>query len=150
MLEKTKTKDEFAPNAPEVKDEAEELLKKYYKEHKSVTDPLPKRPNLLSWHKYPNGTIVLVDGTSGRKLVFPPEEAIAKAQQEEQAEDAEQAALDAEAEASEAEAQALAAEAKAKAAREKANKTPFAYIKKATKEEARKKAEAEAKAKAGK
>ena len=120
MSDPIKEVDQYAVDSPASKEQAEELLKKYYKENKSVTDPLPKRPNLLSWVKHPDGTIVLVDGASGRKLTFAPEEAQAKAQAEEQAEDAEQAALDAEAEASEARAQALVAEEKAKAARQKA------------------------------
>ena len=155
--------DEYAVDSPATKEQAEELLKKYYKEHRSMTDPLPKRPNLISWQKKPDGTIVLVDGASGRKLTFAPEEAQAKEQAEEQAEDAEQEALDAEAEAAEAEAQALVAEQKAKAARDKANRTPFVYIDKeaksfgpkgateaANKAAAKKKADAEAKAKADK
>lgn len=148
--------DEYAVDSPASKEQAEELLKKYYKEHRSVTDPLPKRPNLISWVKHPDGTIVLVDGASGRKLTFEPEEAQAKEQAQEKAEDAEQEALDAEAEANEAEAQALVAEQKAKAARDKANKTPFAYVDKAAKDQGPKgatnaanKRAAEAKAKAG-
>lgn len=156
----------YDTDSPEIKEQAEQLLKDYYKGEKAAEteqtpNKLPKRPSLLTWKLYPNGVIVLVDGASGRKLEFTPKEAQEaqdKASAEVQAEDAEQAALDAEAEADEAEAQALVAEQKAKAAREKANKTPFAYIDKAAKSQgpkgatnaanAKRAAEAEAKAKA--
>lgn len=48
--------------------QAQALLNAYYKEQ-----GLKGEPNLLSWNLHDDGTMVLVDGTSGRKLTFAPE-----------------------------------------------------------------------------
>lgn len=47
---------------------AQALLNEYYKEQ-----GLKGKPNLLSWNQYDDGTMVVVDGTSGRKLTFAPQ-----------------------------------------------------------------------------
>lgn len=155
----------FDANSPDTKEQAEELLKEYYKQHKTDLPPAAKRPDLLSWKLNEDGVMSLVDGASGRQLTFEPPNYQAKEQAEELAEDAEQAALDAEAELAEARKQVLVAEQKAKVAEQKA-KTAQEKAKAAAKadkfgpkgatdaankkrdEEAKAKAEAEAKAKA--
>lgn len=63
------------------KAQAEALLTEYYKEQK-----LKGEPNLLSWNLHDNGTMVLVDGASGRKLTFEPKKAKAKPKAEAKAE----------------------------------------------------------------
>jgi len=113
----------YDTDSPDTREQAEELLKQYYKQEKARETPetqnkLPKRPHLLSHRLREDGVMVVVDGASGRKLEFEPKDY--QANEQEQAEDAEQEALDAEAEADEARAQALVAEQKAKAAKEKA------------------------------
>jgi hypothetical protein len=116
--------DEYTTDSPETRDQAEALLKQYYKEHRGEKD-FPRRYNLASWRLNPGGTMTVVDGASGRKLVFTVDEKakIEKAQLE-AAEDAEEAVLDAEAEAKNAEAQALEAQAKLKQAKEEATPKP--------------------------
>lgn len=137
----------YNTDAPETRDQAETLLKEYYKTHPN--DQLPKRHNLLSWKLNEDGTMVVVDGTSGRKLEFViDKDRQDKVQAEELAEDAEQAALDAKAEVDNAEAVLARAKAKLKEAETEANKKPFKYIDTAVKEEAKAKEEAEAKARA--
>jgi len=101
----------YDTDSPETKDQAEAFLKEYYK---SKRPELKGRPNLLSWKLNDDGTIVLIDGTSGRKLEFVTNEVVKeRLKAEEAAEDAEKAMLDAEAEALEAEAEAAQARNKA-------------------------------------
>lgn len=138
---KAKANAKYETDAPETKEQAQELLKNFYNKGRLATpeSPLPKRPQLLSWKLNEDGVMVIIDGASGRKLEFVTEpEKQAAELAEEQFEDAEIAALDAEAKAEALEAEAVAAEAAAKAARDKANKEPFAHVKKATKEENKK------------
>jgi len=52
---------------PNTKPQAQALLDAYYKEQ-----GLKGEPNLMSWNLLDDGTMVLVDGTSGRKLTFAP------------------------------------------------------------------------------
>jgi len=101
----------YDTDSPETKDQAEALLKEYYK---SKRPELKGRPNLLSWKLNDDGTMVLIDGTSGRKLEFVTNEVVKeRLKAEEATEDAEDAMLDAEAEALEAEAAAAQARNKA-------------------------------------
>lgn len=52
---------------PDTRSQALALLNEYYKEQ-----GLKGEPSLLSWNLHDDGTMVLVDGTSGRKLTFTP------------------------------------------------------------------------------
>jgi len=61
--------DKFATDAPDTRNQAEALLKQYYKEHRNEKD-FPRRYNLLSWKLNDDGTMIVVDGASGRKLTF--------------------------------------------------------------------------------
>jgi phage terminase Nu1 subunit (DNA packaging protein) len=99
----------YDTDSPETKEQAEALLKQYYKDRRLE---LKGRPNLLSWKLNDDGIMVLVDGASGRKLEFVTNEAVQeRLKAEETAEDAESALLDAEARADEAEAKAAQAQA---------------------------------------
>jgi len=118
-MDQTKIENVYDVDSPKTKDQAEALLKQYYKEHRNEKD-FPRRPALLSWKLNENRTFVLVDGASGRKLEFiVDQDQQAKAQEAESAEDAEEALIDAEAEAQDAEAKA--AQARALADQAKAN-----------------------------
>ena len=91
------TESRFETDAPETRAQAEELLKNYYKNNRADLPPNAKRGNLESWKLNEDGTLVVVDGTSGRKITFVVnEEAQAEVQTIVRAEDAETAALDAE------------------------------------------------------
>lgn len=52
----------------DTKAKAQALLDEYYKEQ-----GLKGKPNLMSWNQHNDGTMVLVDGASGRKLTFAPQ-----------------------------------------------------------------------------
>lgn len=121
MTDPNKIPSKFETDSPETKDQAEELLKQYYKEHRGEKN-FPRRYNLLSWRLHPSGIMVVIDGASGRKLEFVVNEAeLKKAAEQDIAETAEEALLDAEAEAAEAEAKAKAKAAQAKAEQAKLN-----------------------------
>lgn len=66
-------------NDPTTKAQAEALTRKYYeKEHaqakaKGEKSNLPEEPKILSWDLKDDGSMVVVDGASGRKLTFAPE-----------------------------------------------------------------------------
>jgi len=144
--------EKYDTDSPDTREQAEELLKQYYKQEKATEteqapNKLPKRPRLLSHRLREDGVMIVVDGASGRKLEFEPKDY--QANEQEQAEDAEQEALDAEAEAAEARAQTLVAEEKAKAAKAKAKAAAKSFGPKGATEAANKKRDAEAKAKAG-
>ncbi len=138
-------KGKYEVDSPETKDQAEALLKDYYKREKAIENEqtknkLPKRPILQSWRLRTDGVMIVVDGASGRKLeFFNTREVSEPFAYIETAADAETAALDAEAEAEEARGQLARAEAKAKAARAEAKKAA---------DEAKTQERAEAKAKA--
>lgn len=130
----------FDTNSPETKEQAETLLKDYYKKN-AGKENLPKRGILESWKLHEDGVMIVVDGASGRKLVFEPKDYQSADKAEDLAEDAEQAALDAEAEVEEARRTVKRAEEKAKAAKLRATeeskkakavaavmKKPFQYI----------------------
>jgi hypothetical protein len=141
------TQDKFSADAPETKDQAEALLKQYYKEHRGEKD-FPRRYQLLSWRLNLDGSMTVVDGASGRKLNFPSQSPFAYIDAEAQKIEAENA----EADVQEAEAKADEAEAKAKQARAVAEqlKTNTEAKAKAAEAEAKKQAKEEAKAEKGK
>lgn len=58
---------------PNTKDQAEALLKEYYEQEKGKGMPMPEQPALQSWNLRDDGTMVVIDGASGRKLEFSPE-----------------------------------------------------------------------------
>lgn len=121
----------FDTDSADTKDQAEALLKEYYKSHR--TEFGTKRYKLDSWKFHENGTMIVVDGTSGRKLEFVTnQDEQAREQAEILAEDAEAAALDAEAEADAARAQVKTAEEKAKAAETQAKASKASSPKGAT------------------
>jgi hypothetical protein len=97
---------EFDTDSPETKDKAEELLAQYYKEHRSDKN-FPRRSALLSWKLNEDGTMVIIDGASGRKLTFETDPRRPETfRYIEDAVDAEMKAEDADAEAHQAEADA--------------------------------------------
>jgi hypothetical protein len=65
---------------PTTKAQAQALLVEYYEQENAKAERsqqasgLPKKTNLLSWDLKDDGTMVVVDGASGRKLTFAPEE----------------------------------------------------------------------------
>src|SRR5690242_5749535 len=64
---------------PKTKAQAKALLDQYYKQekesakHQGEKSTLPEAPNLLSWNLRDDGTMIVIDGASGRKLEFAPE-----------------------------------------------------------------------------
>lgn len=61
-------------NDPTTKTQAEALLKEYYEQEQGKGMPMPEQPALQSWNLYDDGTMVVVDGASGRKLSFAPDQ----------------------------------------------------------------------------
>ena len=96
----------YDTDSPATKDQAEALLKQYYKERRNEKN-FPRRYNLLSWKLNNDGTMIVIDGASGRKLEFVTNEVVQeRLKAEETAEDAEEELLDAEADAAIAKADA--------------------------------------------
>lgn len=66
-------------NDPTTKAQAEALLAQYYEQEKANAkkngekDTLPEKPNLLKSYRREDGTLIAIDGASGRKLEFAPE-----------------------------------------------------------------------------
>jgi regulator of protease activity HflC (stomatin/prohibitin superfamily) len=110
----------YDTDAPQTKDKAEELLKKYYKEHRGEKD-FPRRYNLMSWKLNQDSSMVVVDGASGRKLTFEGADKPGSFKYIEDAVDAEMTAEDAEADAEEAEGKAAQARALAEQLKTNAN-----------------------------
>lgn len=67
-------------NDPTTKAQAQALLNEYYEQEKQSAEKreekstLPAKPNLLSWNLRDDGTMIVVDGASGRKLQFAPKQ----------------------------------------------------------------------------
>jgi hypothetical protein len=109
-MESKPTPTKYDTDSPETKEQAEALLKQYYKDRRPE---LKGRYNLLSWKLNDDGIMIVVDGNSGRKLEFVTNEAVQeRLKAEETAKEAESALLDAQAKADEAEAKAKQAQAK--------------------------------------
>ena len=111
---KETTPGKYDTDSPQTREQAEELLKRYYKDRRPQ---LSGRPNLLSWKLSEDGIMTVVDGTSGRELEFVTNSVVQeKLAASQEAEDAEVALLAAQAKADEAEARANEAEARLKEA----------------------------------
>lgn len=108
----------YEADSEETKEQAEALLKDYYR--RQGGEGMPKRPMLASWKLKEDGVMIVVDGASGRELTFEPKDYLSEDKAEEEADDAAQAVLDAEEELSVAKGALKAAELKVKTANERA------------------------------